>query len=338
MSGSSIRNIEMTKAMCGFQSYDNLAIATTMWPESPRDEEIAILENRETELVKEERFFGALISNGATVFRHNDKDPKAILDEVASAKLIVSHLIERSDKYIPEVLRLQREITEQRKSLGETTAGIILTGELYKARRAHEDELRGIEKTLRSELAKANAANAANLQDPKEDIKSQVKKADEEKQRLRKTIQDMHEDEERRLKEKLEALDKEFCKQIAAKEEELRDMEISLEEVREDMGRRKALYERERIASEARRQRKMASQAQNKLAEKERRLLDMEASLEKRRNEIAHQATHAHQKQKVISETKQHEEIVKTPEKMFCKLKMPTKSLAVRRESYSQAP
>ncbi|KAJ6014639.1 hypothetical protein N7540_009230 [Penicillium herquei] len=310
MSGSTIRNIEMTKAMCGFKFYDNFAIATTMWPESSLNDEMTILENREAELVNEERFFGALISKGATYFRHNDKEPTSVLDEEASAQLIVSHLIEKSDKFIPEVLQLQREITEQRKSLGETTAGIILTGELYKARRAHEEELREIEKTLRGELAKANIANAANLQDLKDDIERLVKKSEEEKQSLRRTIQDMHEDEERRLKEKLEALDKDFRRQLRAKEEELRDMEFSLEEVRKDMARRKAFHQKQRIASEARRQRKKTTQARNRnqLAEKERRLLELETSFEKGWNDI-------HQKSSVISETKEQEAIVQSARK-----------------------
>ncbi|KAJ5097697.1 hypothetical protein N7456_008418 [Penicillium angulare] len=91
-------------------------------------------------------------------------------------------------------------------------------------------------------------------------------------------------------------------------------MEFSLEEVRRDMARRKTFHQKQRIASEARKQRKMATQARDRsqLAKKERRLLDMEASLEKGRNEITRQAADAHEESSVISETKEQEAIVKS--------------------------
>ena len=189
MSGSSLRNIEMMKAMCGFEFYDNVAIATTMWPDTTLYEDTGTLENREAELMSDQRYFGALISRGATVIRHNEKGIKKSTDEIDSARNIVSHLIQHSEKHVPEVLQLQREITEQRKTLGETGAGIAVARDIHRAKREHE-ELRRIEADMKRELAKTNSAYAANLQELKEDIEKQLRKSDQEKQALRNSMQD----------------------------------------------------------------------------------------------------------------------------------------------------
>ncbi|KAF2246286.1 hypothetical protein BU26DRAFT_411294, partial [Trematosphaeria pertusa] len=145
MSGSGLRNIEMMKAMCGFTRNDNLAIATTMWPNAPDNAEAAILENREIELLTEEKFFGVLIAQGAALFRHNENGHRDSTDEHESARRIVDYLIDRSDIRAPDVLRLQHEMIDQGKRLGDTAAGIAVAADLQKARQAQLRQLRELE-------------------------------------------------------------------------------------------------------------------------------------------------------------------------------------------------
>lgn len=238
MSGSSLRNIKMMKAMCGFETYDNLLIATTMWPETPSAAGKTTLESREAELVADDRFFGALIEQGATVLRHNENGRRDDFGETASAQRLVAHLIRQSDAHTLDVLRLQQEIIDERKALGETAAGIAVAGELYKARRAHERQLRAIKKETEGQLAKVDARHAAELEELKADVEKQLRKAEEEKQALTKSMKEMHANEEKAWSEKIEAVGKQFREHLAAKEEELRDMEESLSEIRKDVARR----------------------------------------------------------------------------------------------------
>ncbi|KAJ6132583.1 hypothetical protein N7471_007798 [Penicillium samsonianum] len=233
MSGSSMRNLDMMKAMCGFASYSNLAIATTMWSErSP------LCEQREAQLLSDERFFGGLISRGATTFRHNEKGRLGSLEEITSARRIVTHLILQSEKHPPGVLELQREIIDQGKVIGETKAGIVLAGDLHKARQAHERELKKLKQAIETEITQKNTAHAIEMQELKADLETQMRKAEQSKRGLEKSMRDLHKDEERAWKKKLKALEQSFLEELAAKEQELRDMEESLAEIRKDTARR----------------------------------------------------------------------------------------------------
>ncbi|KAJ5442073.1 hypothetical protein N7445_005080 [Penicillium cf. griseofulvum] len=263
MSGSSVRNLNMMKAMCGFASYSNLAIATTMWSErSP------LCKQREVQLLSDERFFGGLISRGATTFRHNEKGLLGSLEEITSARRIVTHLILQSEKYPPAVLELQREIVDQGKVIGETKAGILLAGDLYKARQAHEQELKRLKKAIETEIAQKNTKHAAEMQELKADLEKQMRKTEQDKQALQKSMNDFHKDEERAWKKRLKALEQRFLEELEAKEEELRDMEESLAEIRKDRIRRskqshKTTLELERYEQEIDNVREEITEARN---------------------------------------------------------------------------
>ncbi|KAL3479242.1 hypothetical protein BJX99DRAFT_255766 [Aspergillus californicus] len=151
MPGWSMRNIEMMKAMCGFSSYDTVAIATTMCPDAQSSYDRVGLEQREDELLTEYRFLGGLVAQGATMFRHNDKGCRGTFEENVSAQRIVSFLTQQSDMHAPYILQLQRERINEGKTLGETAAGIVVAGDLYKAPREHERQLRATEKALKEQ-------------------------------------------------------------------------------------------------------------------------------------------------------------------------------------------
>jgi hypothetical protein len=238
MTGSSLRNIEMMKAMCGLASYHNLAIVTTMWPSAPDHAEKLVLERRDAELLADGRFFGDLVARGANLFRHNETGRRNDFEEATSARRIVDHLVRQSDMHAPDVLRLQKEIVDEGKALGETTAGIAVAGELYKARRAHELELGGLQAEMNSQLARVDASHAAQIRELQADVLKQLKKAEDSKRALRRRMDEMHRDEERAWKQKIRELDEMFRQQLADKQQELLDMEKSLLEIRQDMARR----------------------------------------------------------------------------------------------------
>ncbi|KAJ5169243.1 uncharacterized protein N7482_004837 [Penicillium canariense] len=233
ISGSTMRNLDMMKAMCGFETYSNLAIATTMWSERS-----STYEQREAQLLSDERFFGDLVARGARLFRHNEKGRPDYLAQVTSAQRIVTHLIHQSEKYAPAVLQLQHEVIDQQKVIGQTKAGIVLAGDLYKARQAHERELQNLKAKLAAEVDQRNAEHAAAIRELKADLEKQMKKAEQDKRALEKSMADLHNDEERAWRKRIKTLEKRFLEDLAAKEQELHDMEESLAEIRKDTARR----------------------------------------------------------------------------------------------------
>ncbi|KAI3327313.1 hypothetical protein HD806DRAFT_389224 [Xylariaceae sp. AK1471] len=256
MSGSSMRNLAMIKAICGFASYTNVVIATTMWPEAPDHTEITALQAREAELLSEDKFFGSLIARGALVFRHNEEADNDFYREATSAKHIVNHLVQQSEIYAPGVLQLQREIVDQGKTLGETAAGIAAAGELYQEQKAHKHQLRKLRVEINGQLDKSNAAYVTQLRELEADAEKKLKKAEDDGQALKQRMKDLHMNEQNSLREKMEDMDILFFREISAREEELREMEESLGELRKDLARRsqKPRAEHEESVNEARKQ------------------------------------------------------------------------------------
>lgn len=126
------------------------------------------------------------------MFRHNERSHRNPVDERNSAHRIVGNLVRQSDLQAPEMLRLQREIIDQEKMLGEIDAGIGAAGDMHKVSRTHEHQLREIETEMKGSLAKLDAAHAAELEELKADLEKKLRESKEEKRELKKSMQDMH--------------------------------------------------------------------------------------------------------------------------------------------------
>ncbi|RSL67666.1 hypothetical protein CEP53_002878 [Fusarium sp. AF-6] len=234
MAGSALRNIRMIKAVCGFSSYENLAIATTMWPEETSNVEAKSLEDRENDMMTNDRYFGDLVAKGATVFRHGQTDCRNPSKRLASAQDVTNHLVARLERRAPEVLRLQREMVDEKKSLGETAAGKAVAEDLEKARTACKKELIELEASIKSRLAGVNAAYASQLQEQRSDIEKIFKVVDHSRRVLKKSMRDLHKQEERVVRQRVENADKSLRAQITEKEKKIKNIEKSLLEKREE--------------------------------------------------------------------------------------------------------
>ncbi|OBT70767.1 hypothetical protein VF21_10215 [Pseudogymnoascus sp. 05NY08] len=185
------------KELCGFTSYENVAIATTMWPQTSSDDPLGesshnmtALYQREVELLTDQRFWGEFAAKETAMFRHNKSGRRDGEGETTSARNIVSHLIAESDNNSTlKVLRLQREIIDEKKTLDETAAGIAIAGDLYKARKEHEQQLLDLETELKERLAMADASHDEELQELKSEIQMTMAKAQEETKALQKSME-----------------------------------------------------------------------------------------------------------------------------------------------------
>ncbi|VUC35473.1 unnamed protein product [Clonostachys rosea] len=234
VSGTNLRNIEMIEAMCGFDKYDHLAIATTMWPEHSTKYERATLNAREAELAGSDKFYGSMISKGAVMFRHHGAGRKRHDAEMSSAKRILAHLIRRSDLRAPEVLRLQKELIDEKKMIGETLAGAVIAADVYRHHQARESELQQLEERIRGHIYGRSSSRLAELSDIKASLQQDMKKLEESKETLKQSMADLGEKEYQRAKQKMDEIEDHLMEQVNVKEEDLKDMEDSLHQINND--------------------------------------------------------------------------------------------------------
>ncbi|CAG9940164.1 unnamed protein product [Clonostachys rosea f. rosea IK726] len=231
VSGTNLRTIEMVEAMCGFDRYDNLAIATTMWPEHSTKYERATLNAREAELAGSDKFYGSMISKGAVMFRHHGTDRKGYNGEASSEKRILAHLIRRSDLHAPEVLRLQKELIDEKKTIGETSAGAIVAADVYRHRQVRESALQQLEERIREHIYGGSKSHLVELRQTKAAWQQELEKSEESKETLRQSMADLGEKEFQRAKQKIDEIEDHLMGQVNLKEEDLKDMEDSLHHI-----------------------------------------------------------------------------------------------------------
>jgi hypothetical protein len=157
--------MEMMRMICGWTSYENMAVVTTMWPDrSSATSDVAswgqclrvdsqtTLETCEVEPITDERLLGEVVDKGAIIFRYNETVGKNLNAQILSARRIVANLVVDSDSptCVQKPLRMQREIIDKGKTLGELVTRTAIAGELDRARRDHERQLRELETELRT--------------------------------------------------------------------------------------------------------------------------------------------------------------------------------------------
>lgn len=221
MSGSNLRYLAFLKAICGFNSYKNMVIVTTMWPEEPSPAEKKDFDNRENELLTQQRFFGDLIAEGASLFRHYEYGHRDLHIQRISAQSIMTYILDRTDGNKMDALQLQREIFDEKKSLAQTTAGVLTADYLRQARQTHETRLSELvsertdasaDKTYKQQLSKLEAEVNMDIQGVEKDC-----------QALTRTIADLHQAEAEALKEEIARLNSRFQNEVKAKERVLQE-------------------------------------------------------------------------------------------------------------------
>jgi hypothetical protein len=155
--GSGRRALKIFKEICGDNALSNVVLATTRWGEV--DEQVGI--KREKELRESHWFY--LLNKGARMQRYyGTKD---------SAVGIVAELLGKSDV----VLDIQKQIVDEGKVLGKTSAGTLVSDNLVHLQAELMESLEEIEK-LRRDLSEADEAMKIRTE---EDLKQERKKLEQ---------------------------------------------------------------------------------------------------------------------------------------------------------------
>ncbi|KIL67656.1 hypothetical protein M378DRAFT_159485 [Amanita muscaria Koide BX008] len=130
MSGISTKNFRMFRELCGDNSLKNVVIVTNMWGEVAHQ----LGEAREAELASKDFFFKPVLAKGARMMRHNNTHQ--------SAKEILQSVMEN----VPEAMRIQEELVDERKTISQTAAAAEAERELREQQERHKQEMLRIQR------------------------------------------------------------------------------------------------------------------------------------------------------------------------------------------------
>ncbi|KAJ2998469.1 hypothetical protein NUW58_g304 [Xylaria curta] len=133
---STKRNLEMMRALCGEDAFENVAIITTMWASDHSEVELAKQRNREQEL--RDIYLRDMIAKGSHIIRH---DRCITLSERrASANDILTTTFDRW-KDTQVTLQIQHEMVDLNLALKDTSAGKVLERYIREHQNSYENEL-----------------------------------------------------------------------------------------------------------------------------------------------------------------------------------------------------
>ncbi|CAL1717188.1 unnamed protein product [Somion occarium] len=166
--GISRRNFSMFRKLCGDETLKNVLIVTTMWGLVDPERGTA----RERELASDDILFKPVIEKGAQMVRH-DNTPERAKD-----------ILRRIIKNRPQVLRIQRELVDEKKDISETGAGAELGRELAELARKHRDELKVIQTEMQAALAAKDMETKKELEEYHKKLQDEMEKAERDRERL----------------------------------------------------------------------------------------------------------------------------------------------------------
>ena len=200
MSGISVRNLRLFRGLCGTDCLKNVILLTNWWG----DVKPGVGEQREMELMNDDKFWKPVLDKGATTLRHDRTR--------SNAQDILRHLINN----IPKALLIQEQLVDEKMKIVETDAGSFLKGALEKQAIEHKREMDTLRTEMEEAMREKDEATRKELEGELQDLTDKVKRLQESMTNLGKELMD-----ERNSKELLERRNKATAKAIAEAHREL---------------------------------------------------------------------------------------------------------------------
>jgi septal ring factor EnvC (AmiA/AmiB activator) len=162
MSGASNKNILMFQKLVGKSVLDHVICCTTMWDRE--EEPMGEFTRRENEL--ETTYWANMLAGGAQMTRHNNT--------AQSARSIIAKLVYKK----PVVLKIQRELVDEKKSLSETSAGVEVNKELARKAERDQKELEETKEAFERMRAEDNVKMAKLLADERAQLERKLQEAE----------------------------------------------------------------------------------------------------------------------------------------------------------------
>jgi GTPase SAR1 family protein len=133
ISGTSLRNINVLKSLCGEKAFPRIVLVSSMWDLLAGEPELyEEATTRELELRSTNEFWGSLCNGGSQVARWTGDEHSTLG--------VIHHIMTTYKANDNDALRIQKELVDQGKCLEETEAGKAVNQVLEEANaRRHED-------------------------------------------------------------------------------------------------------------------------------------------------------------------------------------------------------
>ena len=168
--GTSLKNFNMFRKLCGDDMLKNVAVVTTIWGTVDPTKGNA----REKHLRSSDKFFKPILDKGATMVRHDNT--------AESAKKIIQDIMQKTRQ--PEALCIQRELVDEGKTINQTSAGQELNRTLVELTETHENELRDIQRRLDEAVRRNDEVSRRELEAEKKRDEAEKQKAEENRERF----------------------------------------------------------------------------------------------------------------------------------------------------------
>ena len=190
----------MFRELCGEKTLKNVVLATNMWGRvTPEDGE-----SREQQL--RDKYFRAAIGKGAQLCRHTNT-PK-------SAWAILRKILENK----PVVLKIQQELIDEHKDIGQTRAGAELRREMLKAEERHKKEIKELEMNMQKAAEEKDEETRRECEEEKRRLEREREKLRKDSEEMKSKFEEARREMEERINARIEAIREEQAKERSAKE------------------------------------------------------------------------------------------------------------------------
>ena len=203
----------MFRELCGEKTLKNVIIMTNMWgrvtPQQGADREQQLKDN----------YFKAAIEKGGRLCRHNNT-PK-------SARTILRMILENQ----PAVLKIQRELIDERKDIGQTGAGKELDREINEVVEKYEGEIKELEENMRKAMEAKDEESREELEGEKKRLQGEMEKLQKDSAEMKSAFEEARREMEERISTRFEEQVRRLREEYEA---EIRKYEAKVKELERD--------------------------------------------------------------------------------------------------------
>jgi rubrerythrin len=166
--GLAVKNFRMFRELCG--EMKNVLLVTNKWGKvTPQEGEA-----REQQL--KDKYFKAAIEKGAQLCRHHNtpESAQAILREILKNR--------------PVVLKIQRELVEEGKDIGQTGAGAVLIKEIREVTEKYQRKIRELEDSIQH---MKDEESRKEMEEEKREMQQAVEQLRKDSAEMQMTIADL---------------------------------------------------------------------------------------------------------------------------------------------------
>lgn len=223
--GSTKRNIEMMKALCGEDAFSNVAIVTTMWPHDVGSDEHVKQNKREQQL--KDIYLTDMATEGAQMIRHDQC--QTLPERKAWAQAILWQLFENwKDDQV--TLKIQHEMVDLTSTLENTSAGKILKQHMSESQVHIEKELCGAEQSLKHQGHSEHGSLPQGDLERDQDELYRMLESTKSQDALKGSLLEIHQKQEANFMNQMQTMEQKWIEALREKKNEYRAKEQQYQE------------------------------------------------------------------------------------------------------------